>query len=128
MSNRAIKKLKEVFDETIESEVKCNTPIEQIDYSKLFVKAGENNTLFTFFGYDLYTFNYTYKDKDCILMIFRMPINSIEFTSKGIAEKIMDLVNIIENCFVITQYLRVSEKEDKFIYLTVIKEVEGVEA
>ena len=125
MSNRAIIKLKEVFESTVESDVKCNTKIDDIDYSKLFVKAGENNTLFTFFGHDLYTFNYVYNDKDCVMMIFRIPVNSSEKNSKGIAEKIMELVNIIETCFTITEYLRVSEKEEKFIYLTVIKEVEG---
>jgi hypothetical protein len=65
-------------------------------------------------------FNYQYNNKDSVLMIFSIPLLNNE--NKHISEKIMDVLKLIEDCFITIDHMDLkNSKEDKFYYLTVVK-------
>lgn len=119
-------RLIEIFESTIESELRCEDPVEKINYYNLFCKAASNKRLFKVMGNNLCMSNYRYENRDAILMIFSIPINPDETGSKDIAEKIMEIVSETENAFVTLDYI-VSNKveEDKFVYITAVKKLNG---
>ena len=115
-------RLKEIFESTIESGIKYNGPIENIDYFNVFCKAGEQKALYKMLGNNLCMFNYKYEEKDAVMIIFSMPINTEDSGAKNVAERVMAVVEKIETCFVTLDYLKSQEiKEDKFIYVIAIK-------
>ena len=117
-----INRLKGIFESTIETGIKYDGPIENVNYFNIFCKAGEQKALYKMEGNNLCMFNYKYKDKDAVMIIFSMPINTEEMGAKNIAERVMNVVEKIETCFVTLDYLKSQEiKEDKFIYLIAIK-------
>ncbi len=117
-------RLKEIFETTIEAEIRYDDSIENINYYKLFCKAGSHDQLYKFMGNDLCMFNCNYNDKDAAIMIFYIPINSEESGVKNIAEKIIKIVEVMEESFITIDYLKSQEiKEDKFIYVVGIKNI-----
>ena len=117
-------RLKEIFENTIESEIKYDGSIENIDYYKLFCKAGTQDQLYKFMGNDLCMFNCNYNKKDSVIMIFYIPINTEDSGVKNIAEKIIKLVEVMEESFITMDYVKSQEiKEDKFIHVVGIKNI-----
>ena len=115
-------RLKEIFESTIESGIKYDGPIVNVNYFNIFCKAGEQKALYKMNGNNLCMFNYKYEDKDAIMIIFSMPINTEDSGAKNIAERVMGVVEKIESCFITLDFLKSQEiKEDKFIYVIAIK-------
>jgi hypothetical protein len=120
-------KLKEVFEATIESGIKYDGSIDKPDYFALFCKASAENQMFKIMGNNVCMFNCKVNEKDSVMMIFSIPINTPEESgSKNVAERVMEVVRETENCFVTLDDLRSEEvKEDKFVYVTAIKKLNG---
>jgi len=115
-------KLKEVFESTIESGLKCDENINNLRYIDLFYKAASKQTLFKLMGNDVCMFNCCYNDKDAILIVFYIPINAEDSGAKNIAERVMQVVEEVESCFVTLDFVKSEEvKEDKFVYITAVK-------
>lgn len=119
-------KLKDIFEATVESGIEYTGSLENIDYYSLFCKAASKEKLYKILGNNLCMFNYKYNDKDAVMLIFFIPINTEETGAKNIAERVMEIVEKVETCFVTLDYLKSQEvKEDKFLYVIVIKNIEG---
>lgn len=121
-------RLQEIFENTIESDQLYDGSLEMIDYYSLFCKAASNNNLFKLMGNNLCMFRCNYNNKDAIMMMFSIPINNNEDTTgaKNVAERVMEVVEATENCFVTIDSMKSEEvKEDKFIYVTLIKVLNG---
>jgi hypothetical protein len=62
-----------------------------------------------------------------VLIIFAVPIRSVVEgdENRHVSERMMDIVKTIEDCFVTVDSMTAQEvKEDKTIYLTILKKVE----
>lgn len=120
-------KLKEIFESTIESGIKYEGTLESLDYYELFCKAAAQDQLFKLMGNNVCMFNYKKDNKDAIMMIFSIPINSPEESgSKNVADRVMEVVRETEKCFITLDDIQSKEvKEDKFVYITAIKKLNG---
>ena len=117
-------KLKEIFDTTVDSGLKYEGVHASPEYYSLFCKAAANENLYKSMGNNICMFNYSYENIDSIMMLFSIPINSKETGAKNIAERVMEVVSVVEDCFITTDYIKSEEvKEDKFVYVTVVKKV-----
>jgi hypothetical protein len=123
--DKQIDRLKEIFENTVESGLLYDGKYENIGYYNLFCKAASKEKLYKIAGNDLCMFNCIYKRDDSVLMIFYIPINSNDSGAKNVAERVMEVVEIVENCFVTLDYMKSEEvKEDKFVYVTAIKKID----
>jgi len=119
-------KLNEIFENTIESDLKYEGDIVNIKYYDLFVKAVAKKQLHKLMGNNLCMFNCEYEGKDAVMILFSIPINSKETGSKSIAERVMEILVGIEDCFTTLDTVKSEEvKEDKFVYVTAIKKIGG---
>jgi len=119
-------KLREIFDNTIESGIKYDGSTDNPEYFKLFCTAAENDQLYKLMNNNLCMFNCKINELDAILMIFSMPINPEESGAKNIAERVMRIVGEVEECFTTLDFVKSEEiKEDKFVYIVVVKKVNG---
>lgn len=126
IKNNVIERLKEIFESTIESGLRYDGSIENLDYYSLFCKAASKEKLYKMVGNNLCMFNYKFNNKDAILMIFFIPINTEETGAKDVAERVIDVVEKVETCFVTLDYLKSHEvQEDKFIYVVTVVTVDG---
>lgn len=126
MENKQLEKLKEHIENTIESGFKNDLNIENIEYYNLFCKAAAKNSMYKLYGNNLCLFNTSYKGKDALTTIFSIPINSEDSGAKSVAERVMEVVAALESCFITLDYVKSEEvKEDKFVYVTIIKILEG---
>lgn len=117
-------RLKEIFESTVENGITYDGSYENVEYYNLFCKAASKEKLYKIMGNNLCMFNYRYKDKDAVMMIFYIPINSTDSGAKNVAERVMEVVELTEKCCVTLDFLRSEEvKEDKFIYVTAIKNI-----
>ena len=118
-------RLKEIFYNTIDSGLRYEGSHKSPDYYNLFCKAAANNNLYRISGNNICMFNYSYENSDAIMILFSIPINSSEAVgSKNIADRVMEVIYGIEECFVTTDFIKSEEvKEDKFVYITVVKKV-----
>lgn len=119
-------KMKEIFESTIENGIKYDGTIESVDYYSLFCKAASQDLLYHLMGNNLCMFNMTHQDKDSVMLIFSIPINSEDTGAKNVAERVMEVVEETETCFVTLDYLKSEEiKEDKVIYIIAVKSLGG---
>jgi hypothetical protein len=121
-------KLREVFEQTEDSDQVYDGNFENIGYYKLFCKAASNNTLCKLMGNNLFMFRCTYENKDAIMMVFMVAINNAEDNTgaKNVAERVMEVVEATEKCFVTLDLVKSEEiKEDKFVYITLVKVLNG---
>jgi len=125
MSNqKQLERLREIFENTIESGLKYDGKLENIEYYNLFCRAASNEKLYKIAGNNLCMFNYSHQEADSILMLFFIPINTTDSGVKNVAERVMEIIEITENCFTTLDYLNSEEvKEDKFIYITIVKKI-----
>lgn len=117
-------RLKEIFETTVESGILYDGKYENIEYYNMFCKAAAKEKLYKIAGNNLCMFNCCYEGKDSIMMIFYIPINSNDSGAKNVAERVMEVVSIVEDCFVTLDFIKSEEvKEDKFVYVTAIKKI-----
>lgn len=119
-------KLKEVFESVLESDLKYDGSVENINYIDLFYKAASKRNLFKLMGNDVCMFGCDFNGEDGVLIVFYIPINSEETGAKNVAERVMQVVEEVESCFVTLDYLKSEEvKADKFVYVVAIKCLKG---
>lgn len=119
-------RLVEIFENTIESGELYDGPCDDPEYYKLFCKAAAKDQLFKLMNNNLCMFNCKFKDRDAVIMIFSIPINSGESGAKNIAERVMRVITEVEECFVTLDFVKSEEvKEDKFIYIIAVKKVKS---
>ena len=117
-------RLKEIFETTVESGLKYEGSHKNPEYYNLFCKAAANQQLYKIAGNNVCMFNCSYNNVDSVMMLFSIPINSNDSGAKNIAERVMEVVADIENCFITTDFVKSEEvREDKFVYVTVLKKV-----
>lgn len=118
-------RLKEVFENTIESGIKYTGSIEKPDYYTLFCKAAANDQLYQLMGNNLCMFNCQKENKDAIMILFSIPINTSEDAgAKNVAERVMEVVENLEECFITLDEVKTEPiQEDKFVYITIIKTI-----
>ena len=117
-------KLKDIFENTVDSKLKYEGKIKNLEYYSLFCKASSENQLHKLMGNNVCMFNYYYKEEDSIIMLFSLPINVDESGAKTVAERVMEVVTTIEECFISLQFVRSEEiQEDRFVYITAIKKI-----
>jgi hypothetical protein len=117
-------KLKEVFENTIDSGIKYEGSIENPEYYTLFCKAASKDQLYKLMGNNLCMFNCSYDTEDSIMIIFSIPINSQDSGAKNVAERVMEVISGVEDCFITLDHVKSEEiKEDKFVYVTAIKKI-----
>jgi hypothetical protein len=123
--NYIIEKLRDYFDQTIESGQKYEGQLKNIDYYGLFCQAASKNQLHKLMGNNMCMFNYEFEGKESVMILFSIPLNSTEETgSKGMAERTMEVVENMEKCFInIEKTISKEVKEDKFMYLLFIKTI-----
>ncbi len=119
-------KIKELYNKTIESDLRFEGKLNNIDYFSILCKATSCDNMIKFQNSNLCMFNYRYNNRDSILIIFAIPISedSDDKQTKGkhISERIMNIIKLIEDFFVTTDYMECKQvKEDKFAYLTIVK-------
>ena len=117
-------RLKEIFETTIDSGLKYEGTFNSPDYYNLFCKAASNQNLYKILGNNICMFNCLYEGADSVMMLFSIPVNSSESGAKNIAERVIEIIAAVEECFVTSDYMKSEEiKEDKFVYITVIKKI-----
>jgi len=125
MSSHINERLKEIFESTVESGIIYDGSVEKPEYYNLFCKAAANDQLYKLMGNNLCMFNCQIDGKDVVMMLFSIPINSSEEAgAKNVAERVMEVVEHTEDCFVVLDDVRTEQvQEDKFVYITVLKTV-----
>lgn len=125
MKTSGIERLKDIFESIVESDLKYCGDLKRLDYYNLFCKAAAKDNLYKLNGNNLCMFNYKINEHDAILMIFSIPINLPEDSgAKNVAERVMEIVTLLENCFITLDYLKSEEiKEDKYIYIVAGKKI-----
>lgn len=117
-------RLKELFEITLDGGITYDGLLENIDYYGLFCKAAAKEKLYKIKSYNVCMFNHKLNDQDAVMMIFYIPVNSEESSIKNIAERVMDIINEVEKCFTTLDFVSTNEvKEEKFIYVTIVKKV-----
>lgn len=122
-----IQKLDDLYNKTLDSEIKYDNKLNNIDYFSAICKATSNDLMIKFQGSNLSMFNYRYNNLDAVLMIFSVPLNSdnSDEKSKHKTERIMDIIGVLEKYFVTLDFVDCKQvKEEKFIYLTVVKTID----
>ena len=126
MAEHVQEKLKDIFDNTIDSSFKFDGDVTKPDFYSVFCKAVADNNFYKLMGANLCMLNCKYETNDSVMMIFSIPINSEESGSKTVAERVMEVVREVEECFTTLDYLTSTEaREDKVVYVTAIKKLNG---
>jgi len=116
-------KLKELYENTIESGILYNESLDYINYYSLMCKATSKDFVINLNNCNVYSFKYNYDNSESVLFLFSIPL-VCERNSKHISERIMDVVQLLEKTFITLNYLSSNEiKEDKFVYLVAIKKI-----
>ena len=117
-------KLREAFESVLDSDCKYEGSIKHMNYIDLFYKAASKRSLFKLMGNDVCMFLCELDGQEAVVMIFYIPINSEETGAKNVAERVMQVVEEVEKCFVTLDYLNSEEiKEDKFVYVVAVKKM-----
>ena len=124
MNKKLEQKFREAYEGTLENvDLQYTGNLKNVDYFGLFCKATAQDKLYLFLGLNTCMFNYTHEKQDSVMIIFSIP-NGEESSTKYIADKVMDIVELSESVFVTVDYIKSKEiKNDKFIYVTIIKKL-----
>jgi hypothetical protein len=117
-------RLKDIYETTLNDDIKYEGIVdENLDYYSLFCKAAAKEKLFKIEKNNVCMFNCVYEDKEAVMIIFALPINTENNSGvKNIAERVINIVKVLEECFIKFEYMNsISVNEDKFIYVTSIK-------
>ncbi len=123
VKQETVKKIKEVFENTVESgDLKHSGSLLDIDYFGMFGKAAHKDKIYKINGIDTGMFNYVHDGHDSVLIVFFVPINTESASTKHIADRVMEITELMEKSFITVDYMSSNElKDDKFIYLTIVK-------
>ena len=121
-------KLRQIFESTIDSGLSYDGNINEIDFYSLFCKSTANNNLYKLLSSNLSMFKCKFENEDSILIVFSLPVNLNSNVSqqdnKHISERIMDILKAVEECFTTVDFMDLKNlKEDKFVYMVVIKKI-----
>jgi hypothetical protein len=127
MGDTRREKLKEIFEQTVESALQIGDNLDDLNYYSLRCRAANDDRLFKMYGSELCTFNGKYLNEDAIIMLFAIPINSSEETgARNVAERVMEVITESEKCLVTLDYVKTDEvKEEKFVYVLIVKRING---
>lgn len=120
-------RLKELYLNTVNTGLELVDDLDSIDYYGALCKAGTEKTLYKMFSCNMCMFKYNYDGRDSVIIIFSIPSPSNpeskeDGDTRHISQKIMELVKVIEDCFIRVDYMNLKDvKEDKFSYFTIIK-------
>jgi len=120
---KAKEKIVELYNNTIKNGNLYNGDLDNINFFSLICNAKEDQ-LFKIGQCNGCMFKYKYEGKNAVLFVFSMPINlnSDNGENKHISERVIDVVRILEECFVTIDYLNsVENREEKFVYITAVK-------
>ena len=128
-------RIRQIFESTIDSGLTHTGNIDEIDFYSLLCKSTSNNQLYKIFSCNLIMFKYTYENEDSILIIFSIPaslntesISVNQQDNKHISERIMDILKIVEECFITVDYMDLKNiKEEKFLYMVIVKKLKDNE-
>lgn len=120
-------KFRSAIEATLESDdLRYTGELKNMDYFGLFCKATAKDKLYKFLGLNVCMFNYLHENHDSLLIIFSIP-NGEESSTKDVADKVMDIVDLSEQLFITIDHLDSTEiKDDKFIYTTIVKKINNV--
>jgi len=119
-----IEKIKNIIKKTIEVSPQFEGDILNIDCFKMFMSSQIEN-IYKIMGFNVCTFNCMFQDEKAVMLIFSVPINETD-GNKLITDKIIDLVDLLENSLITLDYLHSAElKEEKQIYVVVVKKVKN---
>jgi len=119
------KRLEEIFEQSLDGVLTVTVDVNNLDYYSLFCKAASKERLYKISEYNVCMFVNKYEEEDSVLILFMMPIN-VENGSKtkNVAERVMEVVSLLENVFVNLDFLESKEvKEDKYIYVVATKKI-----
>lgn len=123
---KAKEKIIELFNNTIKSTNVYDGDLNNINFFTIMCKAKEDQ-LFKIGQCNGCMFKYNHEGKPSVLFIFSMPINLNSDNgqdNKHISERVIDIVRILEDCFVTIDYLNsVENREEKFVYITAVKKI-----
>ena len=122
---KAKEKIVELFDKTVKDGEVYEGDLENVNYFTLMCKAKED-FMFKIGQCNGCMFKYKFNGKNSVLFIFSMPINLNPDNGdvKHISERVIDIVRMLEDCFVTIDYLNsVESREDKFVYITAVKRI-----
>jgi hypothetical protein len=124
MNKKIEQKFRDIYEKTLENvDLQYLGNLKNIDYFGLFCKATAQDKLYRFLGLNTCMFNYIHEKEESVMIIFSIP-NGEESTTKFVADKVMDIVELCESVFVTVDFIKSKEiKDDKFIYVTVIKKM-----
>lgn len=126
--SRAQEKLREIFEQTVELDVRYDGPLKDMDYFGLMCKAASKESMHKLMGSNVCMFNCKLEEQDAVLILFCIPLNSSGEGVKHIAERVMETFRNVEECFTTIDFSHSKEvKEDKYMYISVIKKVEKEE-
>jgi hypothetical protein len=120
---KAKEKIVELYNNTIKNGNLYNGDLDNINFFSLICNAKEDQ-LFKIGQCNGCMFKYKYEGKNAVLFVFSMPINlnSDNGENKHISERVIDVVRILEECFVTIDYLNsIENREEKFVYITAVK-------
>ena len=123
--NKQQERILDLFENTIQSGVKYESPLKDLDFYKLFYKAGADDNLHNLMGCNLCMFNYDFNGEDAVLICFGVPMNMSEGQGmKNVSEKVMSIIEILENLFIrIDSLTTKTNKLERFVYITAIKKI-----
>ena len=125
-------RLKEIYEETLESGLTFTGDIEAIDYYSLLCKSLSENKVIKMFNCNVLFYKCKFQGNDSVFIIYCIPFSNRDdkkdSENKHMTEKVMDIIGVVEECFINIDYMKFTEvKEDKFSYLLVVKKVKGEE-
>ncbi len=115
--------LKQYYKETLLTGEYLNYELDMIDYYNVLFNSIKLNKLYNILDSELCLFKYKHDDEDSVFMIFSIPMqnNSQSKIQKHLSEKIMNIIKILEDTFIMIKYMKLKEvKEDKRTYLNII--------
>lgn len=122
----AQQRIMEEFESAIDSELRYEGPLEDANCFKLMFRAESKKAVFKALGVSVCMYNFRFNGDDSILMLFSIPATSKEVGSKHIAERVMEVITNVEECFTTIDYSSSREvKEEKFVYVLVVKRLDS---
>ena len=123
---KAKEKIVELFNNTLKSSNVYDGDLENINFFTLMCKAKEEQ-MFKIGQCNGCMFKYKHEGQPSILFIFSMPINlnlDNGNDNKHISERVIDIVRMLEDCFITIDYLNsIENREEKFVYITAVKKI-----
>jgi hypothetical protein len=122
-----IEKLRKIYSDTIKDGQKYEGSLKNLPFCDLIIKATSEQKNFGYGINNLCMFKYMYYNRDSILIIFAIPIQSNE-DKRNINERFFDILADVEKAFVTLNYRQLKElKEDKYMYFICVKIIENEE-